>query len=205
MTLKQPCGMKACRSVRSMPSAGWQDKEVLRMHAKLSTPAYRRVIAAGAGAALAAIVAACGSSGPAKPAASPSTSPAASAPATGAAAEAAVKTAWVAFFNPKTPVSQRVALLQNGQTFASIIKAQASSALAQSASATVSKVTLVSPTQATVKYSIVVGGQPALANQTGVAVYQNGSWKVGDASFCALLAVENGGKTSGLPAVCHGA
>ena len=94
-------------------------------------------------------------------------------------------------------------LLQNGQVFAAVIKAQAGSALASSATSKVSKVTIESPTQAKVTYSILVGGQPALSNQTGVAVKQNGVWKVGDASFCGLLTVENNGKTSGLPAACH--
>jgi hypothetical protein len=56
---------------------------------------------------------------------------------------------------------------------------------------------------ADVTYNIVVGGSPALSNQTGTAILQNGTWKVGDASFCGLLALENGGKTSGLPAACH--
>ena len=38
-----------------------------------------------------------------------------------------------------------------------------------------------------------------------MAVYQDGTWKVGLASFCGLLALENGGKTSGLPAACKSA
>jgi hypothetical protein len=66
-------------------------------------------------------------------------------------------------------------------------------------------VVLVSPAQAKVTYSILLGGQPALSHQTGVAVKQGGTWKVGVASFCGLLAVENGGKTSGLPAACKSA
>jgi hypothetical protein len=63
----------------------------------------------------------------------------------------------------------------------------------------------VSPTQAKVTYSILIGGSPALSNQTGTAVLQGGTWKVGLASFCGLLALENGGKTSGLPSVCRSA
>jgi hypothetical protein len=38
-----------------------------------------------------------------------------------------------------------------------------------------------------------------------VAVKQDGTWKVGVASFCGLLTVENNGKTSGLPAACKSA
>jgi hypothetical protein len=153
-------------------------------------------------------IAACGSSKPSA-SASPSTSaPATSAPATSASAAASGSAAalitrnWEAFFNAKTPVDKRVALLQDGQVFASIIKAQAGSSLASSATAKVTKVTVTSPTQAKVTYSILVGGSPALSNQSGVAVYQSGTWKVGLASFCGLLALENGGKTSGLPSLC---
>jgi hypothetical protein len=108
----------------------------------------------------------------------------------------------VAFFNPKTPVAKRVSLLQNGSAFASIIKAQASSALASSATSSVNAVTVESPTQAKVTYSILVGGSPALKNQPGVAVRQGGVWKVGDQSFCALLTLENNGKA---PTACAGA
>ena len=74
--------------------------------------------------------------------------------------------------------------------------------MASSASATVTKVTVTSPAQATVTYTVLLGTTPALTNQSGVAVYQNGTWKVGDASFCGLLALENGGKA---PSVCSSA
>jgi hypothetical protein len=111
----------------------------------------------------------------------------------------AIKTNWEAFFSPKTPASKKISLLQNGQVFASVIQAQNSSTLASSATSTVSAVTLVSPTQAKVTYSILVGGAPALKDQPGVAVLQNGTWKVGDQSFCALLTLENNGKA---PSVC---
>ena len=148
---------------------------------------------------------------------SPSSAPSSSAPATSSApaapaspvsssgAAAAITTNWEAFFSPKTPVAKRVSLLQDGQTFSSVIKSQAGSGLASSATAKVTKVTVVSPSQAKVTYTILLGGQPALANQAGVAVKQGGSWKVGVASFCGLLTVENSGKTSGLPAACKSA
>ena len=66
-------------------------------------------------------------------------------------------------------------------------------------------VTNVTASQATVKYDILLGGTPALKNQTGTAVNQNGTWKVGVASFCGLLTLENAGKTAGLPAPCKSA
>ena len=170
--------------------------------------------------ALAAGIAACSSSGNSSSSgasSSPSSAPSSSAPATSSApvtsaspvsssgATAAITTNWEAFFSPKTPVAKRVSLLQDGQTFASVIRSQAGSGLASSATAKVTKVTVVSPSQAKVTYNILLGGQPALSNQSGVAVKQAGTWKVGVASFCGLLTVENGGKTSGLPAACKSA
>ena len=150
-------------------------------------------------------IAACGSSSNNSGAgSSPSTSaPASSASAAASGSAAATITAnWEKFFNAKTPVAQRVALLQNGSVFASVIRAQAGSGLASTASAKVTKVTVTSSSQATVKYSILISGATALANQTGVAVLQGGTWKVGLASFCGLLTLENNGKTSGLPSLC---
>ena len=166
--------------------------------------------------ALAAGIAACSSGGNSSSSgasSSPSSAPSSSAstPATSASpvsssgATAAITADWEAFFSPKTPVAKRVSLLQDGQTFASVIRSQAGSGLASSATAKVTKVTVVSPSQAKVTYTILLGGQPALSNQSGVAVKQAGTWKVGVASFCGLLTVENGGKTSGLPAACKSA
>jgi len=103
------------------------------MHAKLSGRACRYLIIAGVSLGLAAVTVACASSTSTRPTPSPSPS----APTTGAAAQAAVKADWVAFFDAKTPVSRRVGLLQNGQAFASVIKSQATSPLAASASASV--------------------------------------------------------------------
>jgi hypothetical protein len=152
----------------------------------------------------AAAVAACSSSpspGANPPATASATSAAPSASASGSlpAAVAEIKANWEAFFSPKTSAAKRISLLQNGQTFASVVNAQSSSSLASSASSTVSSVTVTSPTQAKVTYSVLLGGTPALQNQPGVAVLQNGIWKVGDQSFCALLTLENGGKA---PSVC---
>jgi hypothetical protein len=117
-------------------------------------------------------------------------------------AEAVITAHWMAFFNPKTSDARRISLLQNGEQFAEVIRSQASSSLAAHASARVAGVTLVSATTAKVVYTILEDGRPARANQLGVAVYQDGTWKVGAATFCSLLAMENGGRTSLLPAAC---
>ena len=175
-------------------------------------PVVRRAVLVPALAvALAAAATACSSSS-SSPGSGASASSSASAPSSGTSASAspstggsssaavtAIKTNWEAFFSPKTPASKKITLLQNGQTFASVIEAQNSSSLASSATSTVSAVTLESPTQAKVTYSILVGGAPVLKDQPGVAVLQSGTWKVGDQSFCALLTLENNGKA---PSIC---
>jgi len=155
-------------------------------------------------------MAACSSStSSAPPASSPSASPSAASTSTASSAvsadEKAITANWTAFFNPKTSVAQRVKLLQDGSAFASVIQAQAGSALAGSASAQVVKVTVITTSEAAVTYNVLLAGTPALKNQAGTAVYEDGTWKVGDASFCGLLTLENAGKTSGLPAVCKSA
>jgi hypothetical protein len=125
-------------------------------------------------------------------------------PASGNGAIAAIKTNWTKFFNAKTPTAQRIALLQNGSQFSSVINAQAGSPLALAATAKVTNVSLTGTTQAAVSYGILLSGKSALPGQTGVAVYQDGVWKVGDTSFCGLLKLEAGGSSKGLPAGCKG-
>jgi hypothetical protein len=129
------------------------------------------------------------------------TTPATSAPASGSA-QAEIKTNWTKFFASSTPTSTRVALLENGSQFQSIIQAQSKSPLASSASAKVVSVGMVSSSQALVKYDILAGGAVALSNQSGVAVLQNGTWKVGVQSFCGLLKLEG---LKNLPASCTSA
>ena len=188
----------------------------LRFH-----PAARRIfIAPVAGLALAAAITACSSSSSSSSSTTPtaaatsaatsaasspvaSSTPAGSSSGTGSAATiATIKKNWETFFNGKTPAATKESLVQDGQKFASVIKSQAGSALAQTASASVQSVTVTSPTQAKVKYSILVSGTPVLQGQTGTAVYENGTWKVGLGSFCALLTLQNNGKA---PAGCSSA
>jgi len=138
----------------------------------------------------------------AQPASPTSAAATASSGGTSSATTAQIKADWQEFFRAKTPVATRISLLQNGSAFASILKSQASSPLAASASSTVSAVTVESPAQARVTYSIMLHGTPALKNEPGVAVHQNGTWKVGDQSFCALLILESSGKA---PAACASA
>jgi hypothetical protein len=153
-------------------------------------PTARGALLAVVLGALAAVAAACGSSS-ASPTSSPTptTSPSVS-------ATVAIKADWVKFFAGTTPAAEKIPLLENGQQFAQTIQAQAQSPLAKSTSAKVSSVKVTSPTAATVKYSILLGTQVALADQTGQAVLQNGVWKVSAASFQALLALEGAASPS---------
>jgi Calicivirus coat protein len=148
-----------------------------------------------------------GNTQPATPAtspAAPTSAPASGEPTSGAGAVAAIEKNWATFFNAKTSTSRRLALLQDGDKLAAVIKAQSTNPLAATASAKVSHVALTGTDQASVTYSILVSGAAVLSGQQGTAVYQDGVWKVGLASFCALLKLENAGKSSGLPAACKG-
>lgn len=106
--------------------------------------------------------------------------------------------AYTKFFSSKTSLADRVALLENGSQFRKVIQSFASNPLASNTSATVYSVTLEGSDKAKVVYSVKVAGA-ALPKQTGVAVRQNGVWKVGDASLCKLISL--GGT---VPAVCKG-
>jgi hypothetical protein len=121
-----------------------------------------------------------------------------SAAAPNSAAAAQVERAFVRFFDGSTPAATKIGLVQNGQQFAAVIQAQATSELAKSTTVRVAKVTVTSPTTATAVYTILLGGKPALANQAGQAVLVNGTWKVAATTFCQLLALE-GQKVPGCP------
>ena len=131
-------------------------------------------------------VAACGSK---SSAATPTPTPSATA---NASVASQITSDWQTFFNGVTPATRKIALLQNGQQFATVITAQAASPLAKASSARVTAVKVTSPTTATVTYSIVENGQVALPGQKGQAVLEGGVWKVSAPSFQALLKLEQG-------------
>src|ERR1700761_8910897 len=158
------------------------------------------------GLALALTATACSSSGSSPPASSPPSppsappSPAASARATapsssstpaGAAAE--ISANWEKFFSASTPTAERVKLLQNGSSFSGAISDFAKLPLASAIGAKVTKVVVNSPTSATVTFNITSSGSSLLSGQTGQSVLQDGTWKVGDSSLCALFKLIPGG------------
>ena len=110
--------------------------------------------------------------------------------------EAQIKSAYESFFSGKSSIADRVAVLQNGQKFKSVVTSFANNPLAKNVSAAVSSVTLEGENGAKVVYTVKLGGS-SLPTQTGSAVKQNGEWKVGYASLCRLVAL--GGTT---PSAC---
>jgi hypothetical protein len=106
-----------------------------------------------------------------------------------AADKAQIKSAYEKFFSGQTSVSDRVALLQNGSTFEGVIRGFASLPLAKNVNVTVSSVTLEGGDNAKVVYTVKLGSA-GLPKQTGTAVRQNGTWKVGYASLCKLVALQ---------------
>jgi hypothetical protein len=108
----------------------------------------------------------------------------------GASAKAQIKSNWEEFFNGSTSTDRRVALLENGSRFASLLKTIDSFSLAKQVKATVSKVVLNGSDSATVTYSVTLSGQPVLHDTKGTAVRIGNVWKVGTASFCGLVKLE---------------
>ena len=174
--------------------------------------ARRIILAPVLGLALALAVSACSSSSssssssaassPASSSAPVSSAPASSSSSGNSAAVAEITANWEKFFNASTPLSQRVALLQNGSSFSSAIDSFSKLPLANGIGAKVTGVTVTSATMATVTYSIVSGSTTLLGGQSGTAVNQDGTWKVGDASLCNLFKLIPGGS---VPAACSSA
>lgn len=116
----------------------------------------------------------------------------------GSAQQTAVTKAFVSFFSGTTPAAEKLKLVQHGSAFAAVVNKQAGSALAKGTTVKVAQVRLTTPTSASVTYTILLAGKPALKNQVGIAVKQGGTWVVGATTFCNLLKLEQSA-----PAICH--
>jgi hypothetical protein len=118
---------------------------------------------------------------------------------------AAVTTTWTTFFNGNVPIPKRLTLLQDSADFASFVHAQEKTsigALVLQATAKVASVTLGPAGRATVKFTVLLNGSPLAKNLTGMAIYQDGQWKIAASSFCSLLRLAYGKKSHKLPAAC---
>ena len=173
----------------------------------LSWPGLRRAPAVLAAAGCLILVGCGGGGGSHQPPATPTASASTAAePTSGPAAMAAITANWKTVFNGKAPIPRRLALVQDGEQVAAFVEAQAKTsfgAAATGSTATVSSVTLTSPSQATVHYEVLLLGTPLLKNQVGTAIYQDGTWKVAIASFCGLAYLEYPKGSPKLPAACR--
>ncbi|MGW4477688.1 hypothetical protein [Rhodococcus triatomae] len=165
----------------------------------------KALAACGFVAVLAAGLTGCGDDSDDSSAAETSTTASAAAATTEAAAELdaaaqqQITDAYVTFFNGTTPVDVRVGLVENGDTFRPALEGMAADPRASATTVTVAAVEGVDDTTADVTYTLLMGGNPVMPDQSGQAVEQDGTWKVASATFCALLAVSGGGN---LPPGC---
>ena len=106
----------------------------------------------------------------------------------GSSSTAQIKSAYATFFSGKSTVPQRVAVLQDGSRFQSVVQSFASNPAAKNVTVDVSSVTLEGANKAKVVYAVKLAGA-SLPKQTGTAVRQNGKWKVGYPSLCRLVAL----------------
>lgn len=180
----------------------------MRFHSRV----HRFYLAPALGLVFALAITACSSSGSSSsstatsaPAATTSAATASSSAAAGGSAAAQITANWEAFFNPATPNSKRVQLLENGSEFASAINAFSASPLAQQVSSKVDSVSVTSATKANVKYDLTAAGTSVATGQTGTSVLQDGVWKVGDEVFCGLLKQGASLLNISVPAACNSA
>ena len=180
----------------------------MRFHSRV----HRFYLAPALGLVFALAITACSSGGSSSsstatsaPAATTSAATASSSAAAGGSAVAQITANWEAFFNPATPNSKRVQLLENGSEFASAINAFSASPLAQQVSSKVDSVSVTSATKANVKYDLTAAGTSVATGQTGTSVLQDGVWKVGDDVFCGLLKEGASLLNVSVPAACNSA
>jgi len=162
---------------------------------------------AAASALLCVTVAACSGGAAAGRPAHPAQSRAAATaePVSGPAAIASVTANWKTFFSGTAPIPRRLALLQDGQQFASFVRSQrktAAGALVLQSAATVKSVTLQPGDTASVTYTILLSGKPLAKNLRGTAIYSGGRWKVTVTTFCGLLRLAFGKSKHSVPAAC---
>jgi hypothetical protein len=129
---------------------------------------------------------------------SPPSSTASTAPSLDRAAAAAeIKTNWAAFFSKDTPLAKKLDYLQRGSAMRAAVEQFGKDPRTSQASAKITGVFVTSATAATVNYQVLLGGRVALPSAVGTAVYEDGTWKVSDTTFCGLLALTGGPKPSG--------
>ena len=115
----------------------------------------------------------------------------ATAPADVAGAKAEITRNWETFLRSGTPRATAIKLLEKGDTLtAALAKAtQEDKATGGKRSAKVTSIVFTSPTNASVAYKLHAAG--TVLNSSGVAVLEDGVWKVSDVTFCTLVLLGN--------------
>jgi len=130
------------------------------------------------------------------------TAPATTAPATttgtidAAAARAEITANWETFFRAASTIAERESLLENGSQYVAALTQRSKDPLQAQASAKVTAVQVTGPDRATVTYDVSLNGNVALPGAQGIAVLQDGVWKVSAQSFCSLVSL---GATGPIP------
>ncbi|WP_369143435.1 hypothetical protein [Streptomyces sp. R44] len=137
--------------------------------------------------ALAPALASCSDDNGGKTGGTVSSSPPTVGPADPVAAKAQITKNWTAFFDPRTPVAEKVKLLENGEQLRPVLGAFAADKNAAMTSAKVTGIEFTSATDANVTYDLLVGGSPALPGSKGTSVLQNDTWKVSMKTLCGLV------------------
>ncbi|MFC8371331.1 MULTISPECIES: hypothetical protein [unclassified Streptomyces] len=128
-----------------------------------------------------------GGSGTSTPSPDRTTSAPGSAPANQAEAEQEIRQNWEKFFDPQTPVEEKKKLLQNGELLGPVLEAFSGDNRVGQVKAEVTEIAFISPTEADVTFTLTLRGATALPDASGVAVDDDGTWKVSVKSLCALV------------------
>ncbi|MDG4864625.1 hypothetical protein P8605_41415 [Streptomyces sp. T-3] len=125
----------------------------------------------------------------------PAPDPTSSAPAAGGApkdaakAEKEIKKNWEDFFDPKVKLKDKPALLENGDKMSEVIEGFSGDERGQQVTAEVVDVEFTSPEEAKITYALALKGATVLPKADGVAVLQDGTWKVSVKTLCGLIAM----------------
>lgn len=108
-----------------------------------------------------------------------------STPSADATSAAAVRSSWAEFFNSATTPAKRQALLENGSAFKEVLAAQSSQG---PMSTTVTTVSFLDASHASVSFLLRVGTATRLPSVAGAAVREDGRWLVSKSTMCVVLA-----------------
>ncbi|MFI1935684.1 hypothetical protein ACH44C_00540 [Streptomyces purpureus] len=112
--------------------------------------------------------------------------PTPTAPQDPVAAEKDINAGWERFFSPDASVEERAGFVEDGNQYALMIEALATDPESSLLRAHVDAVTFSSDLRATVHYTLYSDGQRVGPDEPGIAVLQDGTWKISFATLCSL-------------------